>query len=511
MFLRKGLSLLILFVFSSLLLFATKQDKEVVYPLNEPIKTVITGVYPDSMKNIHIWVTDYSHYIDWLNIPPTVIPTVNGEFRFQTYLKNPVYISIEYWGVSLQRIFNGRASKRHFTIGLLVEPGDSLFVDERIFTYGYENMKVSGKGAEKIWCEQAIQKNTNLFDFPFGVGGKPLENRIGLTDSISNMVLRTLDIYKHRISEAAYSIIKMNYIGMLSPSVSEIIVKSKWNINEPLVQKLFLEGLNRFSHRVDLADPNLAYTLYNSETFSVIVPIFLLDALQSKKNYNQYGSFSKERYMALIRFLPTGRYKERVIANYLIKCIQKEPMTTQLKECIVDFLHKKDTSAPLYGGVQQVYKTYTLKLAKGAEAFKFSLPDTTGRIHKLEDYRGKIILIDFMFTGCIGCAGMVKDLKKVEQNFGDNKDVVFISVSVDKKLDWRRIPNVEYFVPGSIFLYTNNKGDDHPLIKHYQLRSYPSLVLVDKKGKLISANAPRPDADGGRALTKMINEALSNN
>jgi thiol-disulfide isomerase/thioredoxin len=111
-----------------------------------------------------------------------------------------------------------------------------------------------------------------------------------------------------------------------------------------------------------------------------------------------------------------------------------------------------------------------------------------------------------MFTGCPGCAQMVPSLTKVEEQF-NNREVVFISISIDKNKVWKNDKN-KYSAPGSLFLYTNNEGSDHPIIEYYRAQNYPQLVLIDKQGKLITNNAPDPRRDNGKELTIMIEEAL---
>lgn len=56
----------------------------------------------------------------------------------------------------------------------------------------------------------------------------------------------------------------------------------------------------------------------------------------------------------------------------------------------------------------------------------WSLPDTSFKFHDLMDFRGKVLLIEFMQTSCPHCQEATQNLKKVAARFGQN--VVLIHV-----------------------------------------------------------------------------------
>jgi peroxiredoxin len=56
----------------------------------------------------------------------------------------------------------------------------------------------------------------------------------------------------------------------------------------------------------------------------------------------------------------------------------------------------------------------------------FSLPDVKGEQHDLADYRGKVVILEFMQTTCPHCAAFTDVLDRVQQKFGDK--VAILSV-----------------------------------------------------------------------------------
>lgn len=56
----------------------------------------------------------------------------------------------------------------------------------------------------------------------------------------------------------------------------------------------------------------------------------------------------------------------------------------------------------------------------------FSLPDLKAEQHDLADYRGKVVILEFMQTTCPHCAAFVDVLDKVQQKFGNKVGIVAV-------------------------------------------------------------------------------------
>jgi peroxiredoxin len=69
----------------------------------------------------------------------------------------------------------------------------------------------------------------------------------------------------------------------------------------------------------------------------------------------------------------------------------------------------------------------------GRRAPGFSLPDLHLRQHDLQDYRGKIVLIDIIQTTCPHCQALADILEKVEAKYGDKVAVLSITIPPDNQ------------------------------------------------------------------------------
>ncbi len=61
----------------------------------------------------------------------------------------------------------------------------------------------------------------------------------------------------------------------------------------------------------------------------------------------------------------------------------------------------------------------------------FSLPDVNGRQYDLLDYRGRIVLVEFMRTNCPHCAAFSKVLDGIKSYYKDKVVVLGIATSPD--------------------------------------------------------------------------------
>jgi peroxiredoxin len=56
----------------------------------------------------------------------------------------------------------------------------------------------------------------------------------------------------------------------------------------------------------------------------------------------------------------------------------------------------------------------------------FSLPDVKAELHDLADFRGKVVLLEFMQTTCPHCDAFTGVLARVQQRYGDRVAIVSI-------------------------------------------------------------------------------------
>ena len=117
----------------------------------------------------------------------------------------------------------------------------------------------------------------------------------------------------------------------------------------------------------------------------------------------------------------------------------------------------------------------TLLLSPRAEAFQFQ--DTTGKIHKLEDYKGRWVLINFWATWCPPCLKEIPDLISLYESHKDK--IMVIGVAMDS--DDQQI--VMDFVRRMSITYPTVLGNREIASQVDDISLLPSTYFYDPDGK----------------------------
>ncbi len=127
------------------------------------------------------------------------------------------------------------------------------------------------------------------------------------------------------------------------------------------------------------------------------------------------------------------------------------------------------------------------KLAEGTPAPDFTLPGVDGNTYKLSDYRGKVVLLEFMAPWCPHCQADAPIFNQVAQNF-QGQDVQVLAVSATTENKDRNGP----ISMNDMTWFRDQFGVTHPLLfdqsvasaQAYQVYYYPTVYIVDKEGKI---------------------------
>ena len=129
----------------------------------------------------------------------------------------------------------------------------------------------------------------------------------------------------------------------------------------------------------------------------------------------------------------------------------------------------------------------------------FTATDLDGNPITLQQYRGKVVLLDFWAVWCSPCIAEMPNVKRVYKTYKDEGfDIIGISLDTDeerlqKYLKENNIPWRQVF---------SGEGWDSPVSRHYNIRSIPAPWLIARDGTLISTRAR------GVALKQMVAEAV---
>lgn len=151
---------------------------------------------------------------------------------------------------------------------------------------------------------------------------------------------------------------------------------------------------------------------------------------------------------------------------------------------------------------------FVSKFLRGAVAFNFKLLDTAGKFVSLSDFKGKVVVLDYYYTGCTGCAALTAAMKPVVEEFKDTPNLVFISINLDKTMEKfkKAVRAGKYTHSSSVNLYTNGEAWNHKLISYYNIWGAPCLMIIDSKGNMFDGNPPRPNYNMKEETMKFISQ-----
>lgn len=140
---------------------------------------------------------------------------------------------------------------------------------------------------------------------------------------------------------------------------------------------------------------------------------------------------------------------------------------------------------------------YVIKLKKRIEVLKsvaigntaplFSMLDTNGVAVNIDQFKDKIVLLEFWASWCPTCRADNPLLVGVYEKIKTDKDIVFIGVSLDKNRDkWLK---AIYSDKLSWLHISDLKGWDNEAAQLYGVNSIPTTFLLDKGLKIVDKNS----------------------
>ncbi|HEU5128643.1 MAG TPA: NHL domain-containing thioredoxin family protein [Glycomyces sp.] len=113
--------------------------------------------------------------------------------------------------------------------------------------------------------------------------------------------------------------------------------------------------------------------------------------------------------------------------------------------------------------------------------------NTGGRRLDLERLRGKVVVLDFWTFCCINCLHVLDELRPLEERYGDALVIVGVH---SPKFDHERDPD-------ALAAAVERYGVDHPVLDDpdlttwdaYAARAWPTLVVIDPEGYVVSTMA----------------------
>ena len=189
--------------------------------------------------------------------------------------------------------------------------------------------------------------------------------------------------------------------------------------------------------------------------------------------------------------------RNKAVANYLL--VNKNDLATlmfidifardshqELHAEVIKALHEKYPKQPIVAERYKVESSPATSTSIGALAPDLAFENPDGKIMKLSDLRGKVVLLDFWAAWCRPCRMENPNVVKVYNKYHEKGFEVY-SVSLDKdKASWVKA------IEADGLIWPNHVSDlgqwQSKAAKIYGVSSIPATFLIGKDGRIIAKN-----------------------
>ncbi|HET6329064.1 MAG TPA: TlpA disulfide reductase family protein [Planctomycetaceae bacterium] len=158
------------------------------------------------------------------------------------------------------------------------------------------------------------------------------------------------------------------------------------------------------------------------------------------------------------------------------------------------FSHNLDEDIRGFGEVLKTGAVRRARLLTG-EPVRVSGKTVDGKPFDISQYKGKVVIVDFWATWCGPCLAELPNLKKIYEKYHDRGlEIVGVNLDDDGEQLAKFLKDNDY--PWKILHDSQTKKTDEkkrgfadPNAEFYGITGIPTIILIDRKGKVVSLDA----------------------
>ncbi len=423
-------------------------------------KTIVCGKIEELQSSQVVRLAYFTNRIDYEEHSISTKITKDGSFQFDFELDQPRAFHLKYNGILSEEFF--------------VAPYDSLVVETTLYN-------------DLIELESGVDKFTSF--------RKPAHDydEVLLSKAIHKWAKNPIEYFDEEKEELTPEKVYSSVFALYSSRLIDYRLAYD-KIRFPLVAKNLLSEKRYPTLPKDYYSFIDTLNLNDVEFIETEEYEYLLMAYMHHQYTKHYPNGVENRFPIkydLAEKLLKGRVKEFYQTVLLFNAIE-QGYGAENYELLEKFIHIVEY--PQYKEVlmnqQEDMKDYP-PLVIGEKLPKVELIDINGYMTPLDRFKGKVIYLEFWASWCEPCIQQLPYTKEIREEYKD-KELVFVYISLDEEEeDWRRM--IEKKEIEGIHLHVNPSSQpDIDFINKCHVESVPTYFIIDKKGNLVTVNAPRP-------------------
>ncbi|HRG58570.1 MAG TPA: TlpA disulfide reductase family protein [Bacteroidia bacterium] len=264
--------------------------------------------------------------------------------------------------------------------------------------------------------------------------------------------------------------------------------------------------------QIELNADEMMYTSWYKKFLLNYIAYYGSEAL-TFKNPNNFTNIVREEFK-LIETLLKGNCKQYVLAKCLLRSCDKidadlsKNMMNKLKEIDKEGKVFKYVQQQCAGAIAQITSEKKIEKTSNEKSTKYPiLLNQDGKEVYLEQFKGKVVYIDFWASWCGPCRQQFPFSKKLHESLSKKQleKIAFLYISIDdneenwkKAIEQNQLQGIQGISKG---------GWSSEVCKFFNISSIPRYMILDKTGKIVDENAKRPADESLREdLLKLMAE-----
>ena len=276
------------------------------------------------------------------------------------------------------------------------------------------------------------------------------------------------------------------YSQYKNPYLSNYIACTFASLIESITLKEKGKMMNKYIAGKPIQLSNYDYMSFFNQFYSIITSSFAASNKVSNEVNNKQTFSSLMELFKQSKLLSNDTIRETVVLKSLAEYFRYPEYKTNAVLAVLDHA-SKECKAPENRRSAENLKKKLSVMNVGKPAPSLSFQDKDGKPVSLADYKGKYVYVNFWAAWCSSCTQEMMLIPELKKHYGGK--IVFVSISVDKKIDAMKNFMKKNSKLDWAFLYCDNYKKAK---EEFNVLTVPTYYLIDPKGNVMRSPAASP-------------------